>query len=42
MNQFQFRLHGDVKDLLLTMPDPRTLSQAIVQIVRYDNRLFER
>ncbi len=41
MNQFQFRLHGDVKDLLLTMPEPMTLSQAIVQIVRYDNQLFE-
>jgi hypothetical protein len=30
-----------MKDLLLTMPNPTTLSQAIVQVVRCDNQLFE-
>jgi hypothetical protein len=37
MNQFQFGLRGDVKDLLLTMFDPTTLSQAIAQAVCCDN-----
>jgi hypothetical protein len=26
MSQFQFRLHSNMKDLLLTMSDPTTLS----------------
>ncbi len=30
MSQFQFGFHGNVKDLLLTMHDPTTLSQVIV------------
>ncbi len=41
MNQFQFGFCGNVKDLLLTMHDPTTLSQVIVQVVRCDNRFFE-
>jgi hypothetical protein len=32
----------DVKDLLLTMLNPTTLSQAIAQAMHCDNRLFER
>jgi len=42
MSQFQFGLYGDMKDLLLTMPDPMTLSQAITQVMHYDNQFFER
>lgn len=41
INQFQFGLHSDVKDLLLTMLDPTTLSQAIAKASRCDNRLLE-
>jgi hypothetical protein len=41
MNQFSFGFRGDVKDLLLTMLNPMTLSQAIMQVVRCDNQLFE-
>jgi len=41
VNQFQFGLCGDVKDLLLTMLDPTTLNQTITQVVRCDNQLFE-
>ncbi len=37
MNQFQFGLRGDVKDLMLTMFNPTTLSQAITQVVHCDN-----
>jgi len=37
MSQFQFGLHEDMKDLLLTMLDPKTLNQVIVQTVCYDN-----
>jgi hypothetical protein len=42
MNQFQYGLWSDVKDLLFTMSNSSTLSQAIVQVVRCNNRLFER
>ena len=35
-------LASDVKDLLLTMPDANTLSLAMTQAIRCDNRLFER
>jgi hypothetical protein len=42
ISQFQFGLRGEVKDLLLTLPDPTTLSEAITQAVRCDNRLYER
>ncbi len=41
MSQFQFGFHGDVEDLLLTMYDPMTLSQVIVQVVHCDIRFFE-
>jgi hypothetical protein len=40
ISQFQFGLQSDV-DLLLTLLDPSTLSQAITQFVWFDNRLFE-
>lgn len=42
ISQFQWGLRDDVKDLLLTMPDPVTLNEAISQAVRCDNRLFQR
>jgi hypothetical protein len=41
MNQFLFGFCEDMKDLLLTMHDPTTLSQVIVQAMHCDNRLFE-
>jgi len=37
ISQLQFGLHSDVKDLLLTMLNPTTLSQAITQAIRCDN-----
>jgi hypothetical protein len=42
MNQFHWGLRDDVKDLLLSMPDPQTLNEAISQAMKYDNRLFQR
>ncbi|RKP33371.1 hypothetical protein BJ085DRAFT_5829, partial [Dimargaris cristalligena] len=42
IDKFCFGLRGDVKDLLLIMPDPATLSEAIPQAVRCDNCLYER
>ncbi len=41
ISQFQFGIHSDVKDMLLTMPDPTTLNQAIAQAIQCDNQLFE-
>jgi hypothetical protein len=41
MNQFQFGLHGDMKDLLLNMHDPTILNQAITQAMRCDNQFLE-
>jgi hypothetical protein len=41
INEFQFGLQGDVKDLLLTLLDPSTLSEAITQVVQCDNKLLE-
>ena len=35
-------LQDDVKDLLLNLLDPLTLTKAVTQAVRCDNRLFER
>jgi len=35
-------LRDDVKDLLLNLSDPISLSEAVTQAVRCDNRLFER
>ncbi|RKO89044.1 hypothetical protein BDK51DRAFT_40102 [Blyttiomyces helicus] len=40
-DQFRFGLR-DVEDLLLTMPDPATLSEAITQAIQCDNRLYKR
>jgi hypothetical protein len=42
MRQFHWGLRDDVKDLLLSMPDPETLNEAISQAVKYDNRFFQR
>lgn len=42
MSQFYWGLRDDVKDLLLSLPDPRTLNEAISQAVKCDNRLFQR
>ena len=42
ISAFRWGLRDDVKDLLLNLPDPTTLSEAITQAVRCDNRLFER
>ena len=43
MEQFQYGLQNDVKDLLLTFPEePKSLIEAISRAVRCDNRLFER
>lgn len=42
ISTFRWGLRDDVKDLLLNLPDPTTLSEAITQAVRCDNRLFER
>ncbi len=41
ISQFQFGLHSDVKDMLLTILDLTTLNQAIAQAIQCDNRLFE-
>jgi hypothetical protein len=40
VSQFYWGLRDDVKDLLLTLPDPQTLNEAISQAVKCDNRLF--
>ena len=42
MSQFQWGLTDDVKYLLLSLPDPQTLNEAISQAVKCDNRLFQR
>jgi hypothetical protein len=42
MSQFYWGLRDDVKDLLLALPDPQTLNEAINQAVKCDNRLFQR
>ena len=42
ISAFRWGLRDDVKDLLLNLPDPITLSEAITQAIRCDNRLFER
>jgi hypothetical protein len=41
INQFQYGLHNETKDLLLTMPNLTTLNQVIAQAVCCDNMLFE-
>ena len=42
ISAFRWELRDDVKDLLLNLPDPTSLSESITQAVRCDNRLFER
>ena len=42
MSQFYWGLRDDVKDLLLSLPDPQTLNEAISQAVKCDNWLFQR
>ena len=40
--QFHWDRNDDVKDLLLSMPDLQTLDEAISQVVKCNNRLFQR
>ncbi len=40
--QFRCRLRDDVQDLLLTLADPSSFSEAITHAIQCDNRLFER
>jgi hypothetical protein len=42
IDQFCCGLRDDVQDLLLTLADPSSFSEAITQAIRCDNRLFER
>jgi hypothetical protein len=42
IDQFRYGLRDDVEDLLLTLADPSSFSEAITQAIRRDNRLFER
>jgi hypothetical protein len=42
IDQFRCGLCDDVQDLLLTLVDPSSFSEAITQAIRCDNRLFER
>ena len=42
VSQFYWGLRDDVKDLLLSLPDPQTLNEAISQAIKCDNRLFQR
>jgi hypothetical protein len=39
MNQFQYKLQNEVKDLLFTMLDTSTLSPIIAQVVYYNKFL---
>jgi hypothetical protein len=42
IDQFRCGLRNDVQDLLLTLADPSSFSEAITQAIRCDNCLFER
>jgi hypothetical protein len=42
IDQFRYGLRDDVQDLLLTLANPSSFSEAITQAIRRDNRLFER
>jgi hypothetical protein len=42
IDKFRCGLRDDVQDLLLTLADPSSFSEAITQAIRCDNRLFER
>ncbi len=41
IDQFRCGLRDDVQDLLLTLTDLSSFSEAITQAIRCDNRLFE-
>jgi hypothetical protein len=41
IDQFRCGLRDDVQDLLLTLANPSSFSEAITQAIRCDNRLFE-
>ncbi len=41
MSQFYRGLRDDIKDLLLALPDPQTLNEAINQVTNCDNQLFQ-
>ncbi len=42
IDQFRCGLRDDVQDLLLTLTNPSSFSEAITQAIRCDNCLFER
>jgi hypothetical protein len=41
LTMFRWGFCDDIKTLLLNLPKPTTLSEAIIQAIDYDNRLFE-
>jgi len=41
-SEFYWGLRDDVKDLVLSLPDPQTINEVISQVVKYNNQLFER
>jgi hypothetical protein len=41
MSQFHWGLQDNAKDLLLSMPNPQTLNEAISQVVKCGNQLFQ-
>jgi hypothetical protein len=41
ISAFRWKLRDNGKDLLLNLPDPLILTEAIIQAVRCDNQLFE-
>jgi hypothetical protein len=41
IDQFRYGLRDDVQDLLLTLADPSSFSEAITQAIRCDSRLLE-
>ncbi|KAH6559262.1 hypothetical protein KP509_1Z017200 [Ceratopteris richardii] len=42
ISQFRWDLRDDMKDLLLRIPEVKTLNDYIMQAIQCDNRLFER
>jgi len=41
ITMFRWGLCNDIKTLLLNLPKPTTLLEAITQAIEYDNRMFE-
>jgi hypothetical protein len=41
ITMFRWGLRNDIKTLLLNLPKPTTLLEAITQAIEYDNRMFE-